>query len=154
MKPQEKNYSCGAAAARACLYILGHTVSEAKIRQLAKTTVSGTTADGLISVFEHFGYQAMDYEIKPYNHAWNWLKSALKRGKLAILSTYNGEHWVAAIGILGNQIIIFDPDSTTPQRVKQYSYLEIYNYTNCNKKWQAYDHINNLYTYYAIIIKR
>lgn len=151
MEPQQRSYSCGPAAVRAVLYILGHNVQEATVRKVAKTTKDGTDQKGLIKAIEHYGHRAFEKENTAIKEAWHWLRSSLGRGKPVILCVDQYDHWVAAVGSIGAEVLIFDPLKNHGRR-KKYSGLLVYDVDELAERWRCLEE-DGKYHYYGIAVR-
>lgn len=151
MKLQERMFSCGPAAVRAALYVLGHRVSEATLRKRAGTTPEGTDEKGLMRAIRSYGHKPKEYQSESRRASWAWLKGALGRGKPVLLCVDQWDHWVAAVGRLGGKVLIFDPDSS-PGRRKKYSGLEVYTEQELWIRWMYEDEDSNKCIYYGVSI--
>lgn len=148
MKPQEQPSSCGPAAARACLHLLGHTVSERSLRELAETGYkTGTHIYKLAEAIATFGYKAKISDFDLFSLAWLRLRVSLNNGYPAILMVNNNRHYVAALGMLGHNALIFDPAST-----KKYSNIKLFSREKCWEMWRYYNEESKQYNFSTIII--
>jgi ABC-type bacteriocin/lantibiotic exporter with double-glycine peptidase domain len=148
---QERKFSCGPAACRAALYVLGHNVTEAALRKYAGTTPEGTDEKGIMRAINHYGHRTKEFQAESLKHSWSWLKKALGQGKPVLLCVDQWDHWIAAVGRLGGKIIIFDPDSS--QGRKKYSGLKVYNEHDLGKRWK-FTETTGSSSYYAISITK
>lgn len=158
MELQERAYSCGPAALRSALYMMGHKVREATIRKVAGTVTrgknQGTDEQGLIKAIEHYGHNAEEFQCKNGHTSWVSLLRSLKKGHPVLLCIYNWDHWVAAIGTFGKRIIVFDPEPTwTTAKHKKYTGLQILSEDELCNRWRYYEKSNDKYYHYGIIIK-
>ena len=110
MKPQEKTWSCGAAALRNALRARwGHKVREGQIRALAGTSPEqGTSEDGLIAAARALGYSIVVHSSNSTTEAWDWLRGCLISGRPVILCLDAWEHWAVCFGLLGERVNVFD----------------------------------------------
>ena len=114
---QSKNYSCGAAAFVAALYSLGRVIRESAVRKRAGTNKEeGTSEEGLFKAAAYYGYECKRYKSKSEDASWRWLLRSLKKGNPVILCVEQWEHWVAAVGIFGDGVIVFDPSNVKGPR--------------------------------------
>lgn len=149
---QERKYSCGPAALRAALYVMGRVVRESTIRRLADTTTEGTDEYGLFKAIRHYGYTWKEYSDKSPTRAWNRIKRNLNKGMsslLCISSTEELDHWVAAVGLNGGNVMIFDPENPA-SKSRKYSGLKVVDIDDFYSKW-AYTK-NNTSRYYSIVL--
>ncbi len=155
MKFQEKTYSCGPASLRAALYVLKHIVKEATIRKAAGTTPEGTSELGLFKALKHYGYDWVEHNDTDAKRNWRRIVRSLKKGMPALLCIGEKEdHWVSAVGLNGDGIIIFDPANPDSKR-KRYSGLHFNNFEEFEPLWaHAEDDKPGVPHYYCILIKR
>lgn len=135
MELQERLYSCGPAAVRSALYVLGHKTSEAAIRRQAGTTPDGTDERGIIRAIHHYGHKTREHHTEAIKVAWDWLKTELRRGRPVLLCVDKWDHWVSAIGTLGSKVLIFDPDSSMGQK-RKYSGIKLYSEHELGSRWK------------------
>lgn len=112
MRYQQTAVSCGACAIVNALKCLGKSVAERNIRAQAKTDNEGTDENGVCDAVRAMGFSATKYETPDKKAAWGWLADCLRSGKPVIMCVENWHHWVTAIGIIGDTIIIADPGNT------------------------------------------
>lgn len=109
MRFQTKSYSCGPNAVNNALRAIGQQVSEALLIKYGGTTsANGTGVNGLKHCLEQLECQFTEVRERKYSVAEKLLLSHLQAGKSAVLLTEEGDHYEAAIGTLGNRVIIFD----------------------------------------------
>jgi ABC-type bacteriocin/lantibiotic exporter with double-glycine peptidase domain len=154
VKLQEKRYSCGPAALRAALYMLGRKVRESTIRKIAGTTPQeGTDEFGLFKAIKHYGYEYDEYTDKDPTRGWNRIKRNLRIGQPSILCVSCSEdldHWVSAIGLNGDNVIIFDPQNPD-SKSKKYSGLQVVDIDDFYEKWSFTDE-DGIDKFYSITI--
>lgn len=114
MRFQSENYSCGAAAVVNALRCLGVKVPERRVSSVARTSEeNGTDENGVMDAAREFGAAAAKFENVSQKDAWRWLKSSLLEGKPVILCIDNWQHWVTAVGLLGDgSVVIVDSANT------------------------------------------
>lgn len=151
MERQQRGFSCGPAAARAALYVLGHTVTEAALRRWAKTTTYGTDESGMLRAIAHYGHKGREYQADSSKRSWGWLKQTLGRGRPVLLCVDQWDHWVTAVGRLGHQVLIFDPLPSEGRR-KKYSGLEVYSEQEFISRWAYEDEESGKRTFYGISV--
>lgn len=111
MKYQQLPYSCGPASIVNALRCFGIRKAEKTIRKTSNTNPkNGTSEEDMIRVLTHLGFTVNKHEQGQYVKAWKWLHNRLKDGSPVIISVRNWSHYVAAIGLIGDRIIIADPD--------------------------------------------
>jgi len=148
---QQRKYSCGPAAVRAALYVLGHRVTEAALRKWASTTSEGTDERGILRAIHHYGHVGREYQTKLGRRSWLWIRSSIGRGRPVLLCVDQWDHWVAAVGRFGNQILVFDPDSSGGRK-KKYSGLEVYTEVELLNRWEYYEYETGNGIYYGISV--
>lgn len=151
MKLQERGYSCGPAALRAALYVLGHNLTEAALRRRAGTTTDGTDEKGIIRAVTYYGHSHREHNSESMKRSWAWLKNNISRGKPVLICSDDWSHWIAVVGKLGSRLLVFDPDSSSGRR-KKYSGLEIYNEQDLGSRWRHLDEETGRSSYYAIAV--
>jgi ABC-type bacteriocin/lantibiotic exporter with double-glycine peptidase domain len=151
VKLQERGYSCGPAALRAALYVLGHNLTESALRRRAGTTTWGTDEKGIVRAVNYYGHGSREYNSESIKRSWSWLKNTVGRGKPVLLCVDGWSHWVAVVGKLGGKLLVFDPDSTGGRR-KRYSGLEVFNEHDLGTRWRYDDEETGRSNYYAIAV--
>jgi len=138
MKSQHKPWSCGTAAVRNILRIFGVKVSETSLWASAKLTKQfGTSEHGIMDALRDNDLVAVEHHFSDKNEAWRWLHGALSEGKPVILAVECWEHWVIAIGSLGNTgVAVFAPSNFKNNRYENGTYV-------WNKKKLMYKWFNN-----------
>lgn len=113
MRYQEKWYSCGPGSIVNALRAQGVRVDERRIRPMANCEQDcGTDEDGVIAAIRALGHSASTFQDKSRNNAWRWLRGALSQGNAVIISVYFWRHWVTCVGLLGDRVIVIDPEQT------------------------------------------
>ena len=149
MDLQQHPYSCGAAALRSILYVMGKSVMEKTIRRVAGTTEEGTDEDGLKRAIEHYRLRHRKFEKTNIHEAVKGLKSELRRGNAMLLAVDKQDHWVSVIGILGKKILVFDP-ANWEGRKKKLRGLRMYKISEFLPRWGYPD--DDGFTYYGITV--
>src|SRR5690606_16743222 len=90
---------------------LGYKVSEFKVRSFSNTTKDGTNEQGIIEAIRCLGFSAVEFSTNRNNEAWGGLVEQMYVGRPVLFCVGNFEHWVAAIGVCGNRINVFDPSN-------------------------------------------
>ena len=134
MRLQERKYSCGPAALRAALYVLGHNVTEAALRRRAGTTPEGTDERGIRRAVHHYGHTTREHYFNSSRKAWGWLKRTLATGRPVLICSDSWEHWMAVVGVFGGKVLVFDPYKPAGGRQK-YSGLKVYNEADLTSRW-------------------
>lgn len=110
MRLQDAQHNCGPAALSNALAALGLLHSQTECSELCKTNATdGTSPKGLISAARQLGRQPHALSEKRGVVAMLYLDAHLRAGRPAVLCVDNDEHWVAAIGLLGERILVADP---------------------------------------------
>jgi len=148
---QQRNYSCGPAAVRAALYVLGHSVQEATIRKWAKTTPEGTDEHGIMRAIHQYGHGTTEFQSDLIGKSWEWLRSSLRRGRPVLICVKQWNHWETVIGTLGKKVIVFDPDRPPAGQRRKYSGLKFYSQADLMPRWGCLDEDGKNY-YYGISI--
>lgn len=112
MRRQEKVWSCGPAALVNAAQALGKRVSEARIRRLAGTTeAAGTDEHGLIAAARELRLSASPSSSADAAAAWALVRSGILGGRPSLLCIDGWGHWVTAVGIVGDRVLVFDPSN-------------------------------------------
>jgi ABC-type bacteriocin/lantibiotic exporter with double-glycine peptidase domain len=110
MRLQDSQANCGAASLSNALAALGISHSQAECAELCKTTATeGTPPKRLLSGAKQLGRQPQVVSEKRGAVAMLYLDAHLRAGRPAVLCVDNDEHWVAAVGLLGERILVADP---------------------------------------------
>lgn len=137
MQLQEKDYSCGPAALRAALYRYGKKHTEKVIRRWAQTTPDGTDEEGLMRAIAHYKLRYKVIETYSVRDALNKLKYYMSRGIPLLLSVDNESHWFAAVGAMGKDIMVFDPEPSWKGCRPKYSGVRYFDPTTLASRWMA-----------------
>lgn len=87
---------------------MAHTQDECAA--LCKTNATdGTPPKALVSGAKQLGRQPIVISEKRGVIAALLLTHYLERGRPAVLCVDSGEHWVAAVGVLGDRVLVADP---------------------------------------------
>jgi ABC-type bacteriocin/lantibiotic exporter with double-glycine peptidase domain len=101
--------NCGAAALANALMSIGWAgLTTESVGELAGTTTDGTGAAGLKRAAKKLGASVDRIATRETQFAADALLGALSDGRSAVLLVDRGEHWIAAIGRLGQRIILVD----------------------------------------------
>ena len=139
MEFQERTFSCGPAALRAVLHVLGKSAQEKTIRKYARTTPrDGTDEAGIISAAKRYGCSASEFQTTSQISAWGWLISGLARSRPCLLCVDNWQHWTAVVGSLGQRALMFDPFKY-PGKRKRYSGLVPHSRQELIARWGCPD---------------
>lgn len=117
MRLQSRKSSCGPAALKNALESIGIERTEDELGLLSRQTTEGTSQPGLERAIQTIdkgdGTKLTSnriYEKRREVAGWA-LSSAIRAGRPVILCVDNFEHWVSAVGILGERFIIADSAS-------------------------------------------
>lgn len=150
MRTQLRDWSCGAAALVNASLTLGKTVSEGKVRKLAGTTrEDGTDERGIIDAARALGLTATPSSSSDSTAAWAVVRANLLDGRPCLLCIDNWGHWVTAIGIVGERVIIADPAETV--RNSRENGIHVLRKTKLLKRWR---HKAEETPYFSIAIGR
>ncbi len=151
MELQQHPYSCGAAALRAILYVMGKNVLEKTIRRVAGTTIEGTDEEGMKKAIEHYKLRHRKFEKHTMPEAIKGLKAELHRGNPMLLAVDKQDHWVSVIGLMGKKILVFDPANWLGRK-KKLRGLRVYKISEFMARWAYYDSSDDLTYYYGITV--
>jgi ABC-type bacteriocin/lantibiotic exporter with double-glycine peptidase domain len=112
MRYQEKSWSCGAASLANACRALGKRVSERRMRALCGTTENGTDETELIQAARALGLTATEFKGSDKGAAWAYVRAQLLEGRPSLLCVEQWQHWITAIGIVGDKVIVVDPANT------------------------------------------
>lgn len=119
MKFIEHGFTCGPASIRNALRCLGLRCSEKKIAQLCGTSsYRGTSGRKMIIGLQALGFKVNRINLRDRKKALQNLASALRRSSPVILCVDRDDHWITAIGQLGERVIIFD-SGTDPFNLRE-----------------------------------
>jgi len=141
---------CGAAAIVNALRCFGERIPENRVAAHAKTTVQGTDEHGIKACLEHFGYSYEDISEIKYVKAEKQLITHLSHPKPRpiIMLAESGNHWVTAVGMLGDSVIIFDSQNYAWNHAENGVHV-IKAGKNLRGFWLPYENKR-----YAIVVKR
>ncbi len=109
MRLQRAPFLCGPLAVLNAARALGVHLTEREIRLHTGTTKKdGTNQYGILSALEKLGFTFQEVKAHDKDIAFNNLYGFLKSGFACILSVEDGQHWAAAIGVIGQRIVTFD----------------------------------------------
>ena len=114
MKLQDSKVNCGPTALANALKALGHSRSVEELSKLCKTSATnGTSPRNLVQAVEHLkescdlGNHEIIRESKG-TAAIGLLIHALLSGRTAVVLVDAGEHYVAAVAMLGQYVLVVD----------------------------------------------
>ena len=137
MKYQCKDSYCGPASMNAAAKALGVPVGQGRFAKLAGTDIIHETDE--IGVKRGLLAAGFIPEVHTGNigiPARNWLVVKLRLGYPVILCSGRArwQHWLCAVGMLGNKFIVFDP-ARFEYRVN--TGIQFYTWQNLNRVWKA-----------------
>jgi len=117
MKLQDDNYSCGPCAIHNALKALGRDIPVDEIEDLAGTTQrDGTDEWDIKAALNALGFDAEVIDVDDDDRFWFQILLAVGgddgHADPVIINTDSEEHWVAAVGMFGERLIVFDSDNT------------------------------------------
>lgn len=143
---QEKPWSCGPASLVLACEALGIEVSEANMRELTDADRDGADEHQMIDGAQDLGLIAAPYQTDNIDEAWDEIIDAITAGEPCILATEQWSHWVAAVGVAGDRVIVRDPVNT-PENIARNG-VWMLTKPELEKLWRrGVDHL-----YYAIIV--
>lgn len=154
MKYQERLYTCGPASIRNTCRAFGHRVSESRIRTLAGTTEEeGTDSPGMIHALRELGYTVTEFSSMNKKVAFAWLLNCLNYGKAVILCVHAWEHWVVAVGSMGERVTIVDSSNYKVNRLENGVHVWSKKYLT-NRWWNARKSIEGEDRLYALSVSK
>jgi ABC-type bacteriocin/lantibiotic exporter with double-glycine peptidase domain len=110
MRMQDTAANCGPASVSNALQALGIIRSQAECEVLCKTSgTDGTSTRNIIRAVQSLGCRGLPIKEKRQVVAWLMLMRWLRAGAPIILCVDDSSHWVAAIGTLGDRVLVADP---------------------------------------------
>jgi ABC-type bacteriocin/lantibiotic exporter with double-glycine peptidase domain len=107
---QDTAANCGPASLSNALQAIGISRTQAECEQLCRTTgTAGTNYRGLQAAIKSVGRVPEVLNERRADVALSFLRNDLRSGRAAVLCVDLGEHWVAAVGLIGERILIADP---------------------------------------------
>lgn len=110
---QSDAFRCGPIACSNAIYAITgkRTAPKAIARHAGTTPEDGTTHWGLMQAVSRLGFKHEELSAA-FPVAVEALREWLEGGGSAVLLTESGNHWEAAVGVLGKRILVFN--STPP----------------------------------------
>lgn len=109
MRLQDSQANCGPASLSNALAALGQPRTQDECAELCKTNATdGTPTKRLLAAVKGLGLRGIVIKEKRAEVALLKLDHWLQRGRPAILCVDNDSHWVAAIGVLNDRILVAD----------------------------------------------
>lgn len=107
---QQTEWSCGPASVQNALEVLHRRVSQASLYEVCGTTEGdGTDEDGIKRALLANRCTVDEWRSSCWRDSERWLRLSLRAGRPAILCTDRWSHWVCAIGMVGADVLVFDP---------------------------------------------
>jgi hypothetical protein len=131
--------TCGPVSLYNVLLALGERPSLKKIRQDCGTNPEeGTQPHGLKQAVERAGRSHLDLSAG-FDDGYDALHAHLVGGGGAILLTEAGDHWEAAIGVLGPRVIIFNADRLQNPDNRQANGVNVLTKRQLRAHWDAFE---------------
>ncbi len=109
MRLQDNQANCGPAAMSNALAAIGLLRSQDECTVLAKTSATeGTSTKKLLAAIRAVGRFPLVINEKRPSVAILYLCAMLDDGRSAVLCVDDGSHWVAAVGLLGERVLVAD----------------------------------------------
>lgn len=109
MRMQDTAANCGPAALSNALDAMGIKRSQDECAALCKTTATeGTSPKKLLAAITAVGRKGIVIKERRTSVALAFLEGALSRGRSVVLCVDNDSHWVAAVGLLGDRVLVAD----------------------------------------------
>lgn len=150
MRIQIFNYSCASGALRSalnCLHLSSGNFTEAKLMRLCRTNRNGTGEKRLRSAIKKLRLYCLAWNTADRDKAFEKLFNALRVGWPVILCVDKDEHWLTAIGTIGEEIIVFDPEDTYANLME--NGLHILSKPDLLKRWKGIKK-----KYYGLIVSK
>ncbi len=110
MRLQDTQANCGPASLSNALQAIGVIRTQDECARLCKTTgTEGTSAKGLLAATRAVGREPLVINERRPDVAVLFLDNWLRVGRSAVLCVDHSSHWVAAVGVLGERVLIADP---------------------------------------------
>lgn len=150
---QQTEFYCGVASLQNAMIALGDYLGQHKIAELAGTAEDGTDEHGLVRAAIASGYDCDAYSALESASARGWLVHSLLAGRSVLLPIQAWEHWVTAIGLLGDNFIVFDPARYAYNVVR--SGVNIWTPKQLDRRWKAPKRTRQKHPpYYGIAISK
>ncbi len=133
MKIQRDKYSCGVFATMNALRALGTKVTEKRVRaHTATVRGKGTTEHAIKNALERLGFAGQDLHYSNIDDAFVSVRGLLLGGYSALLYV-DKDHWVAAVGTCGTNILVFDSENVPQNRAE--CGVHVYDLKKLAKRW-------------------
>lgn len=148
MRFQADRYSCGVFAIMNALRAAGVKVSEKRVRAHSGTTEEhGTSEHGIRNALERIGWVGEDLVADTKAKTFQALLSALDGGSPVILCVDDDQHWVAAVGRCGKNVIVHDSGRTKKNKAEHGS--QVYTKKKLTERWE-----NRKGKLFGIVVKK
>src|SRR3989344_1631909 len=140
--PQPDNYTCGPAALKTALEILGFRISLRNLISLCKTNRNGASVKNLISALNQLGFSVLVTEWATLRHLQSVLKTTPEHTRAAIVNYQEIDsddekdesgHYatVAGFSARDSRIVLFNPSTGSKKSYKWTKFIDI---------WYDYDY--------------
>lgn len=107
---QDTAANCGPASLSNALAAVGITRTQQECETLCRTNgTDGTSIKGFQAALKTMGYGWHPINERRWDVARMLLTDCLRNGTAAVLCVDQNNHWVAAVGLIGQRILIADP---------------------------------------------
>lgn len=121
---QPNSWQCGPFALKHGLLALGVFTHEEDLTRLAGSTEDGTDESQLERAARRFGCNLPLVRRRTPDAARRALAAELERGRPVLLCVDQWEHWITAVALHGQDVVVFDSHFATPLRVEPWARLE------------------------------
>jgi hypothetical protein len=127
----------------------GVKVSEKRIMAHTSTTrAEGTSEHGVLNGIERLNFWWDEIKVDDQEEAWTALTESISEGNPVILCVDNANHWITAIGQIGDSIVVFDSDSLDEANRKEHG-THVWTAEQLFKRWKL---VND--NFYGISVKK
>jgi len=110
VKRQARSYWCGVASIANALEVLGIRRSQREVERLCHVSPeAGTDEVEMKRALLANGMAVDEWSSKDLDDTIDWLTRHLASAGPAVLCVDDWEHWVTAIGLCGDAIVLYDP---------------------------------------------
>lgn len=113
MRRQTGDHDCGPTAIANAFEVHHRRVGLRGLRDLVGTTADGSDESDLIRALLAYGAGVDEHAGDTARAAELWLRESLAAGRPVLLCFDRWDHWITAIGVVGNQFVVFDPARET-----------------------------------------
>lgn len=145
---QSNEDGCGPAALANALAALGwQEVPQETIAELAGQTVDGCGSRDLARAARSLGASVEVVQERRCRQAYQQVYWWLLHGRSCVLCVDDGEHWVTAIGVLGDELVVCDPAAALRPKISTMSEADLVSTWRWRKKNR-----NPNRAYYALVV--